>query len=129
MFDSQVDNPIVPSEFQSSPLTDSDPYGLAPDANSTPSALRAAPNPADIDLEVIGASWVAQGAAPAINGQVENVRPGNNITGDENEDFENQVVGAIHTVLADPHDADTLWAGAVNGGIWKTTNATHENPH
>ena len=129
MFDSQVDNPIVPSEFQSSPLTDLDPFGLAPDANSTPSALLAAPTPADIDLEVIGASWVAQGAAPAINGQVENVRPGNNITGDENEDFENQVVGAIHTVLADPNDADTLWAGAVNGGIWKTTNATHDNPH
>lgn len=75
------------------------------------------PSPADIDIDVINARWIAQGPAPAINGQVENVNPNN------------QVIGAIHTVLADPDDADTLWAGAVNGGIWRTTNATDANPN
>ncbi|MDJ0798501.1 MAG: ubiquitin-activating E1 FCCH domain-containing protein [Calothrix sp. MO_167.B12] len=58
-------------------------------------------------------SWKPQGPAPAQNGQVENVQPNN------------EVVGAIHTVIADPHNANILYAGAVNGGIWKTETATY----
>jgi hypothetical protein len=40
----------------------------------------------------------------------------------------NEVLGAIHTVVAHPTDADTLYIGAVNGGIWRTTNATAGSP-
>ncbi|NEP35311.1 DUF4347 domain-containing protein [Moorena sp. SIO3B2] len=61
--------------------------------------------------------WIAQGPSPAQNGQVENVQPNN------------EVVGAIHTVLAHPDDANILYIGAVNGGIWKTTNATDSSPN
>ncbi|NEO37855.1 MAG: DUF4347 domain-containing protein [Moorea sp. SIOASIH] len=61
--------------------------------------------------------WIAQGPSPAQNGQVENVQPNN------------EVAGAIHTVLAHPDDANILYIGAVNGGIWKTTNATDSNPN
>ena len=64
--------------------------------------------------------WSAEGPQPTINGQVEsipNTGPG-----------ANPVVGAMHTVLADPGDADVMYAGATNGGIWKTTDATNPNP-
>ncbi|NEO75228.1 MAG: DUF4347 domain-containing protein [Moorea sp. SIO4G3] len=60
--------------------------------------------------------WIAQGPSPAQNGQVENVQPNN------------EVAGAIHTVLAHPDDANILYIGATNGGIWKTTNATDSSP-
>jgi len=61
--------------------------------------------------------WVDQGPAPTQNGQLEpNTQPNR------------QVTGAIHTVLAHPTDADIVYIGAVNGGIWKTTNATALNP-
>lgn len=59
-------------------------------------------------------AWIAQGPSPAIDGQVEGIDPGG----------ENQVAGALHTVVAHPTDADILWAGSVNGGIWRTNDAT-----
>ncbi|MCA8995749.1 MAG: hypothetical protein KDA80_02160 [Planctomycetaceae bacterium] len=60
--------------------------------------------------------WQFEGPAPTQDGQVENVFPNNQIT------------GAIHTVLAHPTNPNILYIGAVNGGIWKTTNATSTNP-
>jgi photosystem II stability/assembly factor-like uncharacterized protein len=66
---------------------------------------------------VIGGTWRAQGPGPIQNGQVEKVIPNN------------EVVGAISTVAAHPTDANTLYVGAVNGGIWKTNNATAASPH
>lgn len=67
----------------------------------------------------IGATkkWKAQGPGPAVDGQVENVSP------------DNEVVGAIHTVLAHPTDPKILYIGAVNGGVWKTTNAQSPSPN
>ena len=52
-----------------------------------------------------------------LGGQVENVAP------------DSEVDGAIHTVVAHPTDPNTLYIGAVNGGIWKTTNATALRPN
>jgi len=63
-----------------------------------------------------GPDWEAAGPAPTLDGQVENVTP------------DNSVSGAIHTVVAHPTSADILWVGAVNGGIWKTENATTAFP-
>ncbi len=40
----------------------------------------------------------------------------------------NPVVGAVDAVLADPSNANILYAGAVNGGVWKTTNASSASP-
>ncbi|MEQ9379617.1 MAG: hypothetical protein RJP95_02050, partial [Pirellulales bacterium] len=51
-----------------------------------------------------------------LNGQVEDISPGN------------QVIGAIHTAVAHPSNADVLWVGAVNGGVWRTDNATSASP-
>ncbi len=36
--------------------------------------------------------------------------------------------GAIHAVIVDPTDPNTVWIGAENGGIWKTTNFHPEAP-
>ena len=66
-------------------------------------------------LPVTGGSWVAQGPAPTLNGQLEGVtnRP---------------VSGAVNVVVPHPTNADIAWIAAVNGGIWKTTNATNASP-
>jgi hypothetical protein len=38
------------------------------------------------------------------------------------------VVGAVQAVLTDPNDPNIAYIGTVNGGIWKTTDATDANP-
>lgn len=63
-----------------------------------------------------GGLWVAQGPAPARDGQSENAAP------------HDEVSGAVHAVAAHPTDRDTLYIGSVNGGVWKTTNATAASP-
>lgn len=61
-------------------------------------------------------NWEPLGPFGATNGQVEGIanRP---------------VVGAMHTVLAHPTNADILYVGSVNGGVWKSTNATSAQPN
>ena len=66
--------------------------------------------------EVPGEAWIAQGPSPTVDGQTENVVPGNEVT------------GAIHTVAAHPTDPNTVYVGAINGGIWRTRNATDVRP-
>lgn len=65
----------------------------------------------------IAAEWKSQGPSPAVDGQSENVTPNN------------EVVGAIHTVLAHPTDPKTVYVGSVNGGIWRTKNSQSVNPN
>jgi photosystem II stability/assembly factor-like uncharacterized protein len=60
--------------------------------------------------------WIAQGPGPTIDGQVEGIRNG-------------EVVGAVHTVAAHPFLPSVLFAGAVNGGVWRTINATSSRPN
>ena len=64
-----------------------------------------------------GSVWVAQGPAPITNGQVENIVQNN------------EVIGAVHVVLPHPTNPDILYAAGVNGGIWKTSNATSNVPN
>jgi Ca2+-binding RTX toxin-like protein len=68
------------------------------------------------DRTAPAADWLFQGPGPILNGQVEHVAPND------------EVVGAIHAVAAHPANADILYVGAVNGGIWKTANATAVSP-
>lgn len=73
--------------------------------------------PAQITVTgMFGGQWTAQGPGPTRNGQVENVTPNK------------EVVGAIHTVAAHPTDANILYVGGVNSGIWRTGNATAASP-
>jgi uncharacterized repeat protein (TIGR01451 family) len=64
----------------------------------------------------IDGTYTPQGPGPVTAGQVENVDNGNLVT------------GALHTVVPHPTDANIIWAGAVNGGLWRTNNATAAQP-
>ena len=68
------------------------------------------------DVPTLNHLWLPQGPGPILNGQVANVEPNN------------EVAGAIHAALAHPTDPGVLYIGALNGGIWKTTNATIASP-
>ena len=64
----------------------------------------------------IDADYVAQGPSPITGGQVESVTPNN------------EVAGAVQTVVAHPSDPNIAWIGTVNGGVWRTFNATAASP-
>jgi hypothetical protein len=59
--------------------------------------------------------WVPQGPAPNTQGQVENI-------------LNREVAGAINAVAPHPTDANIVYVAAVNGGLWKSTNAMAAAP-
>jgi hypothetical protein len=65
--------------------------------------------------DVIGGPYALQGPGPSQNGQLEGIpnRP---------------VTGAVNALAPHPTDPSILYLGAVNGGVWRTTNATAANP-
>lgn len=63
----------------------------------------------------VPAQWTPEGPGPSNDGQVEGVANG-------------EVVGAVQALVAHPTQVGTLYAGGVNGGLWKTTNATAASP-
>ena len=68
------------------------------------------------NLTVTDGTWLAQGPGPNRLAQVQNLNPNN------------EVSGAVHAVVAHPTDPNVMYVGAVNGGIWRTTNATAASP-
>ncbi len=64
---------------------------------------------------MVGGTWSNLGPASTINAQV-TVPPSNKVS------------GAIQALVAHPTNPNILYIGAVNGGIWKTTNATAADP-
>lgn len=60
--------------------------------------------------------WNAEGPGPTEHGDVQNLAPNNAVS------------GAIHAAVAHPTDPDILYVGAVNGGVWRTKNATAASP-
>ncbi len=60
-------------------------------------------------------AWVSRGPAPTESAQVR-VPP------------DNEVSGAIHCIAAHPSDANIVFIGAVNGGIWRTVDALAPRP-
>ena len=65
----------------------------------------------------LAAAWVEQGPGPILNGANTEGMPG-----------PNPVAGAINAIVPSPVDANTLFVGTVNGGVWKTSNATNATP-
>lgn len=59
--------------------------------------------------------WRAIGPGPSHGGQVENIT-------------NREVVGAINAVATHPTNAGIVYVGAVNGGVWRTANATAAAP-
>jgi len=64
------------------------------------------------------AVWVAQGPGPMLNGQA--------LTWPTTD--KNPVAGAIQAVATHPTNANIAYAGAISGGVWKTSNALAQNP-
>jgi hypothetical protein len=60
-------------------------------------------------------TWVEQGPGPIVGGATQGIP-------------DSPVAGAIEAIAVDPTNADVVYAGSVNGGVWKTTNATAANP-
>lgn len=60
-------------------------------------------------------AWEILGPGPSHGGQVEGIT-------------NREVVGAVNAIAAHPTDANILYAGSVNGGIWRTGNATAASP-
>ncbi|MGB0133883.1 WD40/YVTN/BNR-like repeat-containing protein, partial [Dokdonella sp.] len=50
------------------------------------------------------------------------------VAGQVNVPPDNEVTGAVQSIAPSPVDADIVYIGAVNGGIWKTSNATEAQP-
>ncbi|MDB5386640.1 MAG: sodium/calcium exchanger 1, partial [Planctomycetaceae bacterium] len=67
------------------------------------------------DRALLTTAWVSQGPAIVLGGQSEGIT-------------NTPVDGAVHAVAADSTNADILYVGSANGGIWKTTNATSASP-
>lgn len=61
-------------------------------------------------------TWLPQGPSPAYGGQAENAA------------ISNAVAGAVHVVAPHPANANTLFIGTVNGGVWRTLNAQSSSP-
>ena len=59
--------------------------------------------------------WVPQAPGPTTKGQVENIDDG-------------EVVGAVNALAPHPTDPDILYVASVNGGVWRTANATASQP-
>ncbi len=66
---------------------------------------------------VLPVSHTSQGPGPMTGGQVEGMAA-----------QQNPVAGAVHTVVAHPNNANIAWVGSVNGGVWRTNNATAASP-
>jgi PKD domain len=122
---------IPASQFEDPNLLGSAPRASSLVSAATPSFSARAATPADIDIETIGANWIAQGPAPInvgqptfnVNGFPIGVRNGSAAGA-----LDNQVAGAIRTVVVNPNDPNTLWVGTVNGGIWRTNTANQATP-
>jgi hypothetical protein len=62
-----------------------------------------------------GGPWQPVGPAPTFGGQVEGI-------------VNREVAGAVEALAQHPSNADILYIGSVNGGIWRSTNATAASP-
>ena len=65
--------------------------------------------------------WTEKGPSPILSG-------GNVRLPSSPEAKGGPQTGAVQVVLNHPTDANILWAGSVNGGIWKSTNANTAAP-
>src|SRR5262249_2266282 len=65
--------------------------------------------------------WVEEGPGPITSASI----------GAENTDgiANSPVAGAVQAIAVDPNNTNVAYVGAVNGGVWKTTNATAAFPH
>jgi len=74
--------------------------------------------PPALPAAALALSWQAQGPAPTTGGQSEGIQIPRS----------NPVSGAVHVVIPHPTNANVMYVGAVNGGVWRSSNATAPDP-
>jgi photosystem II stability/assembly factor-like uncharacterized protein len=112
-------SPLVMAEGLSGPAAEkAPPAPVLEPASEQVSAVSTMPRLVEMEetLVTLGNSWQTQGPAYSIYGQTEHVLG------------PNPVCGAVHALAPHPTNPDVVYAGAVNGGVWRTTNATAGNP-
>ncbi len=70
-----------------------------------------------LEHRLLLAVWSPAGPAPILDGQAAGLTS-----------QQNPVSGAVQVVAPHPTDANILYVGAVNGGIWRTNNAQSSSP-
>src|SRR5262249_34478618 len=67
-------------------------------------------------------TWVERGPDPLTN------TPGVDLNGDFRTDPGDVAVGAVEAIAVDPTDANHVFIGTTNGGIWETSNVNATTP-
>lgn len=65
-------------------------------------------------------TWTSTGPAPVIGGGDEGIT---------SADGPNPIAGALNSIAVHPTDPNIIYVAAVNGGVWKTTNAKAASPN
>ena len=94
--------PAPPSDVQAQGYVKSEGIALAPEIAPAPAGQ-------------VGPAWVVLGPASTLGGQV-TVPPNN------------EIAGAINALAIHPTNPNIIYIGAVNGGVWRTANATATSP-
>jgi hypothetical protein len=68
-----------------------------------------------LEDRTVPSTWIEQGPGPILGGGNVEIAGG-------------PEAGAVQALAVDPTNANIVYAGTVNGGVWKTTNATAANP-
>src|SRR5205823_9812165 len=72
-----------------------------------------------LEDRVVLSTWTFQGPGPEINAQQDTVNV---------PQAQETVSGAVTAIAASPTNADLVYIGSSNGGVWKSTNATAASP-
>lgn len=112
-----------PPDFRPLLPPDDVPFDDSPVASVSP-ILTAFPSivPDPFTAPPFAPDWVAEGPSPIFGAQVENIETSGTGT------IFNDAAGPIHIILVHPDDENLVFVGTVNGGIWRTTNATVRPP-
>ncbi len=76
-----------------------------------------------LEARALLAAWVELGPAPTLGGQTEGLVGNGTVSNPDNA-----VVGAVEALATDPTNANVVYAGSANSGIWKTINAMSLSP-
>lgn len=96
-------------------LSDREPVDPAEQRPAISPPARSVPTEAPSGIIILLPIWSPLGPAPTQGAQVV-VPP------------DNEVAGAVHALAPHPTNANILYAASVNGGVWRTNNATAADP-
>lgn len=96
-------------------LSDREPVDPAEQRPAINPPARSVPTEAPSGIIILLPIWSPLGPAPTQGAQVV-VPP------------DNEVAGAVHALAPHPTNANILYAASVNGGVWRTNNATAADP-